>query len=148
MRSPELKIFVADDDIRFLFAMEKHLQHTGQSTVRLFSTSSTCLLQLPQKPDVIFLDYRMDNLDGISILQKIKRFVPNTLVVMVYDHDSIDIAVNSLKNGSFEYICKDNLTNEVIRNLVAKVHRFKKLAKNQQNIFTKFLYNTGLRQTS
>ena len=56
--------------------------------------------------DVIVVDYRLPDTDGISLIKRIKNISPDTIPIVVTAYNSVEIAIDSLKNGAYEYIVK------------------------------------------
>jgi len=56
--------------------------------------------------DIILCDIKMPGLDGIEVLERLVRLIPDTPVVMISGHGNIDTAVESIKKGAFDYIEK------------------------------------------
>lgn len=59
-----------------------------------------------EKPDLVLADIRMPGLDGVSLLEKIKRENPNALVILMTAYGSVEDAVKAIKNGAFYYLTK------------------------------------------
>jgi len=57
-------------------------------------------------PDVVFMDIKMPQMDGIELLQRIKRLDPSIEVVMITAYASLDTVKNALTHGAFEYLIK------------------------------------------
>ena len=57
-------------------------------------------------PDVVFMDIKMPQMDGIELLQQIKRIDPSIEVVMITAYASLDTVKNALTHGAFEYLIK------------------------------------------
>ncbi|MEI2694145.1 MAG: sigma-54 dependent transcriptional regulator [Saprospiraceae bacterium] len=83
-----------------------------------------CLVKLKQKEfDVIILDIKMPKMDGMEALDKIQLLVPDTPVVMISGHATIDTAVEAVKKGAFDFISKPPDLNRLlitIRNAIDK----------------------------
>lgn len=118
-----ISIFLVDDDIFCLELYREVLTNLGYTNTTLFEKSTDCLNQLTLQPQVIFLDYQMDNLNGIDILKKIKRFNPNIIVLFISGQQNIQVAVNSLKYGAFDYIVKKDFTEDKIKLAMDKVEQ-------------------------
>ncbi|MFO7977714.1 MAG: sigma-54 dependent transcriptional regulator [Bacteroidales bacterium] len=56
--------------------------------------------------DVVLCDIKMPRMDGIEVLEKIHQKDPDTTVVMISGHGTIDTAVESIKKGAFDFISK------------------------------------------
>ena len=57
-------------------------------------------------PDLVFMDIKMPQMDGIELLQRIKRSDPSIEVVMITAYASLDTVKNALTHGAFEYLIK------------------------------------------
>ncbi len=58
------------------------------------------------RPDLVFMDIKMPQMDGIELLQRIKRSDPSIEVVMITAYASLDTVKNALTHGAFEYLIK------------------------------------------
>ncbi|HEX5624559.1 MAG TPA: sigma-54 dependent transcriptional regulator [Saprospiraceae bacterium] len=83
-----------------------------------------CLVKLKQREfDVIILDIKMPKMDGMEALEKIQQLAPDTSVVMISGHATIDTAVEAVKKGAFDFISKPPDLNRLlitIRNAIDK----------------------------
>jgi two-component system, NtrC family, nitrogen regulation response regulator NtrX len=83
-----------------------------------------CLVKLKQKDyDIIILDIKMPKMDGMEALDKIQSLAPDTPVVMISGHATIDTAVEAVKKGAFDFISKPPDLNRLlitIRNAIDK----------------------------
>jgi DNA-binding NtrC family response regulator len=97
------------------------------------------------QPDVIFLDYNMDNLNGLDILKKIKRFDPNIMVFFVSGQETISVAVSALKYGAFDYIVKHEMSEDRIKACLEKVEKIREilLKKKKQGMLKNLLTGIG-----
>jgi len=102
----DLKIFIVEDDVVYLNLFEKYLLSIGFDDVTSFESGLDCLNHVEEQPDIVFLDYYMDIINGGEVLNKIKRFNPNVFVVMLSGQNDIKTAVNFLKSGGFDYLVK------------------------------------------
>ena len=117
----ELKIFVVDDEILYLSIFEQYLLNLGYKNVSTFQNGSDCLNKLLENPEVVFLDYSMGNMTGYDVLKKIKRFNPNTYVVMISGQNEIKPAVDTLKHGAFDYIQKGDNVESRIKDVMHRI---------------------------
>lgn len=117
----DLKVFVVDDDAFYLSVLEQHLRNLGLDNIRTFDNGSDCLDHIQEKPDVIFLDYNMENLSGYDVLKKIKRYDSNIFIVMISAQEEIKPAVDTLKHGAFDYIQKGEDDPEKLKDVLGRI---------------------------
>ena len=116
-----LSFFVVDDDAFCRNLYEQHLHSMGHLRVRTFSDGQECLNHLTEQPDIIFLDYNMEPMNGLDVLKKIKRFNPDIFLVIVSGQEDMQVAINALKYGAFDYIIKGESELEMINRVLAKI---------------------------
>jgi two-component system, OmpR family, response regulator len=128
-KKEKIKIFFVDDDPIYLKMLENNLKQSKSysSKVFTFNSGEEALKHLHLKPDVVVLDYYLNGinpnaLDGINCLKEIKHSNPNIQVVMLSGQDKIEVAVNSIKSGAFDYVPKSESafvrTQNAINNIV------------------------------
>jgi two-component system NtrC family response regulator len=61
---------------------------------------------LDGKYDVVLLDMKLPDIDGMDILKKIKRVQPNVFVIVMTGYSTIENAVEAMKLGAFDYLPK------------------------------------------
>ncbi len=129
-----LKIFVVDDNsfCRELYA--QHLKNIGFTDVHLFDNGQECINNLTLQPDIIFLDHEMEPLNGLEVLKKIKRFNPDIYLVVVSGQDNMQVSINALKYGAFDYIIKGEKDEELITKVTDKIiHIMNLMSKNNKD---------------
>src|SRR5690242_18557136 len=99
-------ILIVDDDVNQSSMLRDFLKNSERN-IRTISSGEELLQTLDTDPDVIFLDYHFDMaganaMNGLQILQEIKKRKPNVEVVMLSSQDKIDIALNTMKYGAFD----------------------------------------------
>lgn len=74
--------------------------------------------------DVVLLDVLMPGIDGIETLRKIKEMKPLTEVIMLTGHASVEVGIEGMKLGAFNYIMKPFNPDELVKEIVlAYEHR-------------------------
>jgi DNA-binding NtrC family response regulator len=100
------KVLVVDDEPNILKTMGICFDASGFQT-RLISRPQEVLDLIQQeKFDLAFVDLRMGPLDGMEILAEIKQHSPETTVVIITAHGSIDSAIEAVKKGAYHYLQK------------------------------------------
>ena len=102
-------VFIVEDNIAFSRVVEHHLKINNYENVMIFTSGEECLKNLYQKPDIIIQDYKLQGISGISVLQRAKKVLQHTEFIFLSAQESIDIAVNTLQLGAFDYIVKNEV---------------------------------------
>lgn len=95
-----------DDDIDLLNLLKSISESAGIETY-CFSTHKNALEKVENIfPAVIFIDYMMDEADGITLLRHIKKIIPQSLIIMMTGAGDETVAVQSIKSGAEDYLIK------------------------------------------
>ncbi|MGH7496029.1 MAG: sigma-54-dependent transcriptional regulator [bacterium] len=106
MTPPRPKVIVVDDEINILKTMGICFDSVGFET-RLFSKPLEAEEILRQeKFDLAFFDLKMVPIDGMTLLAEIRKFSPETTVIIITAHGSIDSAIEAVKKGAYHYLQK------------------------------------------
>ncbi|MCH8261668.1 MAG: nitrogen regulation protein NR(I) [Proteobacteria bacterium] len=107
-------IWIVDDDKSIRWVLEKALTKQGMSP-RCFEDPTQVLAQLENDhPDVIISDIRMQKMDGITLLEKLKQRVPDIPVIIMTAYSDLDRAVSAFREGAFEYLSKPFDVDEIV----------------------------------
>lgn len=100
------KVLIVDDEERFRITLRKLLSARGVEA-EASGSAEEALAELAAKPyDIVLLDVRMPGMDGIEALGEIKKFDRNLEVIILTGHASVDVAVEIMKRGGYEYLLK------------------------------------------
>src|SRR6187549_502723 len=124
-------IFIVDDDSTQSMMLKDYLSKYSYFNIQVFRSGEDCLKNINLNPEVIFLDYHFDKvgpnaMNGIEILKEIKSQKPQTEVVMISGQDKIEVAVNTIKYGAFDYVVKSETAFHRSENIIFNIiRRFK-----------------------
>jgi DNA-binding NtrC family response regulator len=88
-----------------------------------FFNGADCLKQLHQNPDVITLDYRLPDMNGMEVLRKIRERNEDIQVILISEQEEIEVVVDLLKLGAYDYIVKSNDIRERLLNTVQNIRK-------------------------
>jgi DNA-binding NtrC family response regulator len=122
------EILVVDDEKAIRFAFEKFLQDEGFSP-RLAADAEAAMDQIhSQKPEIVFLDYRLPGKDGLALLTEIKKMDDSIPVVFMTAFGEMEVAIKAMQQGAYEYLTKPLDLNK-IRVLISRILAGKKSLK-------------------
>jgi two-component system response regulator AtoC len=100
------KILVVDDEAVVRNGITRALQNK-QMDAKAASGGKEALEVMRRNPfDLVLLDIRMPEMDGIAVLKDIRANYPNTDVIMITGYPTIDNAINCIKLGALDYLVK------------------------------------------
>ena len=118
---PPIKLLLVDDEEGFVNVLTKRLAKRGiQVTVALSGAKSIALLS-ENEFDVVVLDLKMRDFDGIAVLKIIKTKYPDTEVIMLTGHGSEDSAKEGIAAGAFDYLTKPCDLEELVQKITEAV---------------------------
>jgi len=115
------KVFLLDDEELIVSVLSKTLKREGYEVYAETETDDVINKIKSWDPDVVLMDIRMPDRNGIDLLEELKRSGTAAQVVMLTADDSADTAVKAMKLGAVDYLTKPFNTDEVkivIRNII------------------------------
>ncbi len=100
-------IFIVEDNSVYNKIIANHLRSHKLIRTESFTSGEECLKNINRKPDIIIQDYLLDGINGIDVLRATKRKYPETDFIFLSGQDNIEVAINSMKYGAYDYIVKD-----------------------------------------
>lgn len=126
------KILIADDDTSLRRVLEYNLTAAGYEVTALSSGEEALAAFKGVSPDLVITDMKMPGMDGMQLLKKLKELSPEILVVMITAFGTVDVAVEAMKAGAYDYITKPFNRDELLLT-VAKALQFTRMsAENRQ----------------
>ena len=113
------KILIIDDEVTLNHSLTKVLNHHGYITKSLKSKQEFSELKQNFHYDIVLLDLRLPDGNGLELMKQIKQFNQNTQVIIMTGFGTIELAVTATKQGAFHFITKPFNPGEII-NLCAK----------------------------
>jgi two-component system NtrC family response regulator len=116
-------ILIIDDDTSLRRVLEYNLQEAGYAVATASSGEEGLPLFDEVSPALVITDMKMPGMDGMQVLKAVKGRSPETLVIMITAFGTVDIAVEAMKAGAYDYITKP-FNRDELRLIVAKALQF------------------------
>lgn len=100
------RILIVEDDVENRTAMVRVLGRAGYKTTEADNGEQALHRILKQNADILISDLRLPGLDGIELLKRAKVASPEIEVILVTGYGTVEIAVEALKAGAYDFITK------------------------------------------
>lgn len=135
IRNSPARIFIIDDDKMLSMVIRKEIEKTfegGYVVVSTFESGEQSDIFLDQKPDIAIIDLQLnsvnkDAMNGLKIMEMIKKQSPDTEVIMCSSEDRADMAVKAMRAGAHDYIVKNELMLRKVNSSIFQCLRIRKL---------------------
>ena len=103
---PQRTVLIAEDEANMRRVLCALLERDGFRTVEASDGAAALELLAREPVDAILTDLRMPKLNGLELLEQVRRRHPEIPVVMLTAHGTVGSAVEALKQGAFDYLTK------------------------------------------
>jgi DNA-binding NtrC family response regulator len=125
-----LRIMVVDDESIVGRRLKPALEKSGYE-VEVFEDGKSAIDRIAQEPfDIVVTDVRMDEIDGMQVLQQVLTTSPRTKVIIITGYATVELAREALIKGAFDFIAKPFKPDD-LRNVIEKAAR--KLREEQES---------------
>lgn len=134
-------MFLVDDEPIQNEMLKDYLSERFLYQIKTFDSGEAMLVQMNLKPEIIILDYHLNAQNkhaknGVEVLKTIKELHPEVQVIMLSGQDKIDVAIDSMKYGAYDYVVKGETAfsrMENILNNVSELHKAKAINRAYKN---------------
>lgn len=113
-----IKVLIADDEMEFASTLVARLQIRKFKTAMVITGEAALTAVSEYQPDVLLLDLKMPDLDGLEVLARVKHDFPDLKVIILTGHGSFEIGHEGMRLGAFDYIMKPVDLNLLIEKIV------------------------------
>lgn len=145
-------LFLVDDEPIQNEMLKDFLKERFLYNINVFETGEEALQNMHKKPEIVILDYHLSSnnrnaKNGVEVLKLIKDQHPETQVVMLSGQDKIEVAVDSVKYGAFDYVVKGETGFSRIENIISNIselHKYRTINKAYKNTIVFLSVGIGL----
>ncbi|AXT62201.1 sigma-54-dependent Fis family transcriptional regulator [Aquimarina sp. AD10] len=116
------KILIVEDDVAFCTMLKTFLQKKEYEVTTAFSGNEAIPKIKEDVFDVVLTDVRLPDRDGITLLEEIHKSNPKTQVIIMTGYAEINMAVNAIKQGAFDYISKPFNPDTILQTIEKALH--------------------------
>jgi two-component system, OmpR family, response regulator len=145
-------IFLVDDEPIQNEMLKDYLSERFLYNIKVYDNGEEALKHMDLNPEIIVLDFHLnshkaDAMNGVQVLKQLKERHPQTQVIMLSGQDKIDVAIDSMKYGAYDYVVKGETAfsrMENILNNVSELHKARTIAKAYKKTITLLSVAIGL----
>ena len=128
----QLSLLIVDDETDLLDGLKRILPYELENTTIMVSASPIKALELVGRNpfDLVLMDVRMPEMDGIELLEQVKKIDPRVTVIMMTAYGSIETAVQAIKMGAYDFITKPFDIPDLVRDIRKGLERSSLIREN------------------
>ena len=138
------KVLVVDDDPVIRKTLSQYLQREGYACLAVGTGAETILTLEQSEFQVVLLDLRMPDTGGLELLSELKMRWPDLCVILMTAYATIEVAIEAVKKGAFDFLTKPFANLEVVllgvQRALKQSDTTKKLAIAQNHIDSQFRF--------
>ncbi len=127
-----LKILVIDDEMHIRQSFADFLEDMGYEVMLAENGRTGLELLLSERPDLVLLDLRMPEMDGLNVLKQSGKLAPDLPIIVISGANRIEDVVRSLRYGAWDYLEKPVRDFSILRHAVEKALEKRRLVKENQ----------------
>ncbi|MBU5334136.1 response regulator transcription factor [Anaerocolumna aminovalerica] len=141
-----MRILVIEDDKELCSILEYQMKKSGMEVDFCHDGEEALLYGTKQTYDVIMLDRMLPGMEGISVLEKLRRNKVSTPVIMVTAMDQLENRIEGLDSGADDYLTKPFEIGELLARIRALARRPARIESIDELYFSDFYLNLGKMQ--
>lgn len=144
----QINVLILDDETRMQDEIEEFLSGRQYLVYKAGKPSDAFSIMENTPIDILILDVKLPEMDGIEVLQKVKKGYPDIEVIMISGHGDMNTVIDSMRHGAFDYFQKPFRLPEInhaiertrrfimlTEKLKSTEHKFEILSNEIQNVF-------------
>ena len=139
----EQYIFLVDDEPIQNEMLKDHISAHYQYKLKTYENGEDAIRDMNLNPSIVVLDFHLNShlpnaQNGVEVLKKIKELSPHTQVIMLSGQDKLDVAVESMKHGAYDYVIKGETAFSRMENILDNIIELHSL-KHANNTYKKVI---------
>ena len=132
MSNQKSVIFLVDDEPIQNEMLKDYISEHFDFEIKTFDSGEEAIANMALNPEIIVLDFHLNShlanaKNGVEVLKAIKEIKPDVHVIMLSGQDKLEVAVDSMKYGAYDYIIKGETAFSRIENVINNILEFRGL---------------------
>ena len=119
----KIRVLLVDDEKDFIDVLAERLEARDFNIFKAYSGDEALRLVRENDVDVVLLDVKMPEKDGVTVLREIKALNPLVEVIMLTGHSTVESAVEGMKIGAYDYLLKPTETKDLVEKIALAFKR-------------------------
>lgn len=140
----EKLVFIVDDEPSIRKLLTHWVKNQWGYEIATFENGLDMLKELEQNPALVLLDIMLPDSNGVELIPRIKSYNPNLPIIMLSAQGSIEVAVESLRRGAFDYFPKpldSSRLEPAIKNAINNFHLHQQVEHLQDEVEQKYSFD-------
>ncbi len=99
------RVLVVDDEALVRWSLAERLRADGHEVTEA-GTAAEAVTSVEHGVDLVLLDYKLPDEDGLAVLRRVRDLDPDALVIMLTAHQGVEVVVEAMRAGAFDYATK------------------------------------------
>lgn len=139
-------VLIVDDDQKLLNMLRRTLSYEGFQVLTAADGNAALAQAQQHRPDVIVLDWMLQGLDGIGVMNQLRAADDKTLILMLTARDAVEDRVTGLDSGADDYLAKPFAPAELLARLHALLRRPAGVSKDEPLTYADLYLNPITRE--
>jgi two-component system response regulator AtoC len=124
------RLLIVDDDATYARALSRSVQRAGHDVAHCLTAREARDRFTSIEPEVVILDYQLPDADGLALLDDLRRVAPAAVFLLNTAYPNLDVAVEAMRRGAFDYVAKDH----TIRECLIRIERAVEVARLRRQV--------------
>jgi DNA-binding response OmpR family regulator len=125
-------ILVVDDEPAARLSLAELLSLEGYQVVAAASGEEAVDLLLEGPFDLAILDLKMPGMDGLELVHELQKRTPETIIIMLTAHGTLETAVQAMRHGAHDYLLKPANVNEIMASVKVGLDKRRRNLRRQE----------------
>jgi DNA-binding NtrC family response regulator len=141
-------IFLVDDEPIQNEMLKDYIGERFQYKIKTFESGEDAVKELSLNPAIAVLDFHLNShlpnaQNGVEVLKMVKQMSPATQVIMLSGQDKLEVAIDSMKYGAYDYVIKGETAFSRMENILNNINELRSI-KESNNTYKRVIGMLGV----